>query len=179
MKKKRILLIFISIVALCVIILIVAVASMRLEKIGNRPNDFQLSGELRSLVKTECRDTQDVEKLINKCGKIICDHLEFAYRNDISSGKANCVGYAKFHAAILNYAFKLNGMQYKSRPVYGKVYMGNADMHPVLKSIVPKKYEPFFKDHDFTEIDLGDSYLYVDTSIQDVLNYKYSARKAK
>ena len=113
------------------------------------------------------------------CNKLVCKELRFAYRNDLNRGAANCVGYARFHAAVLNYAFGINKLSYKARPVYGKAYIRGVDLHPLLKSIVPKKYEPFLNNHDYTEIDMGDEMLYVDTSIQDLVGYKYSESRRK
>ncbi len=178
-KIKRTLFLFISIICLIVGVFYVVLSSVRLEKIGYRVNDYNLSQTYKDIIKSECNGISETEKLIDRCNEIVCEQLKFTYRNDINNGEANCVGYAKPHAAALNYAFKMNNLPYKARPVYGKAFLWGKDLHPIFKAIVPKKYESFFNDHDYTEIDLGDEYLYVDTSIQDLLTYKYSAKQPK
>jgi hypothetical protein len=152
---------------------------VQLEKIGNREGSVQLSEKHKEIITSECTGLRDVDKLVNICNRLVCRQLKFAYKNDLNHRDANCVGYAKFHATALNYAFMINQLPYKARPVYGKAHLCGIDLHPVLKSILPKKYEPFFNNHDYTEIDLGDEMLYVDTSIQDLLNYKYFVRQRK
>lgn len=178
-KIKRPLFIVISIVCLVVGLCYVVLSSVRLEKIGNRNNDYYLSQTYKEIIKSECNGISEPDKLIERCNEIVCEQLKFTYRNDINNGAANCVGYAKLHAAALNYAFKTSKLPYKARPVYGKAYLWGVDLHPIFKSIVPKKNEPFFNDHDYTEIDLGNEYLYVDTSIQDLLSYKYYVKQQK
>lgn len=178
-KIKKPLFIAISTVCLIVGLCYVVLSSVRLEKIGYRENDYHLSQIYKEIVKSECNGISETDKLIDRCNEIVCEQLKFTYRNDINKGEANCVGYAKLHAAALNFAFKTNKLPYKARPVYGKAFLWGKDLHPIFKSIVPKKYESFFNDHDYTEIDLGDEYLYVDTSIQDLLSYKYFVKQQK
>lgn len=86
----------------------------------------------------------------------------------IPNGKANCVGYAQLTSAIINYAFQVKKLPYMAKPVVGKVYLFGIDLNNVVQKILPKKYRPFFKDHDFVEVDLGDKTIYVDSSLQDL-----------
>ena len=178
-KSRRVLVIIGFLLCLCIGVLIVAFHSMRLEKIGYRNGEYKFTETHIKIIESECAGITNIEDLIDKCGKIVCNQLTFKFHNDLNHGEANCVGYAKFHAAVLNYAFRINNLSHKARPTYGKAYLCGIDLHPLFKSIVPKKYEPFFKDHDYTEIDLGDEILYVDTSIQDLLSYKYFVRQRR
>lgn len=179
-KKLRSLVVIIGLfICLCIGVLTVALHSMRLEKIGNREGEYKLTEAQREIIESECGEFTNVENLIDKCGEIVCNQLTFKYRNDLNKGQANCVGYARFHSTVLNYAFRINHLPYKARPVYGKAFLWEMDLHPLFKSIVPKKFGSFFNDHDYTEIDMGDEYFYVDTSIQDLLGYVYSEKRQK
>lgn len=179
-RKRRTFLVFFGVILFaCVGSALVALHSMRLEKIGYRDGVYKLTEEQRKVIESECQDIKDIEDLINKCNKLVCRQLSFAYRNSIDDGKANCIGYAMHHAAVLNHAFKINHLPYKARQVYGRAYLWGIDLHPFFKAIVPEKYEQFFSYHDYTEIEMGEEYLYVDTSIQDLLGYEYSKISTK
>lgn len=181
MKKKLIYCAFISgfLLCLCLGVLVVALHSMRLEKIGYREGEYKLTEAQIKIIESECAEITNIEDLIDKCSDIVCEQLMFKYHNDLNNGQANCVGYAKFHSAVLNQAFKIIYQSYKARPVYGKAFLWGMNLHPLFKSIVPKKFEPFFNDHDYTEIDLGEEYIYTDTSIEDLLSYRYSKKLKK
>lgn len=172
-KRKRLwvpLLLIIIFVCFCIII----IYSIRLEKTGYRDGEYKLTGTQKSIIDSECAGISDIDDLIDKCGKLVCKQLRFTHSNDLNNGQANCVGYAKFHAAILNHAFRINRISNRARRVYGKVCLWGIDLHPLFKTVVPKKYESFLNDHDYTEIDMGKEYLYIDSSIQDLFGYEYS-----
>lgn len=38
----------------------------------------------------------------------------------------------------------------------------------LLKKILPQRHRPFFKNHDFVEVDLGNMTVFIDTSLQDL-----------
>lgn len=122
---------------------IIAIHSVRLEKIGYRSGEYSLTETQRKSIELECAGITDIEILIDKCGKFVCNQLIFAYRNDFNNGQANCVGYAKFHVAVLNHAFKINDLPNRARPVYGKAHLWRIDLHPLFKSIVPKSMSHF------------------------------------
>lgn len=160
--------------ALCGGLSYYALSSVRLRKLGYRHNpgcaigDAALAG-----IETRCRYDGDAVDLILRCNDAVCAQLSFSYRNDVGHGKANCVGYAVLAAEALNRAFRRNSLPYHARPVYGKAYLWGIDLHPLMQAVFPSKYAPFFRDHDFVEIDLGDRYVYADASMQDVLGYGY------
>ncbi|MCM1139547.1 MAG: hypothetical protein NC453_13330 [Muribaculum sp.] len=176
-KLRKFLVIIGALLCLFLVVLIVALHSMRLEKIGYREGEYKLTDTQIKIIKSECAGNTNIEDLIDKCGEIVCSQLTFKYRNDLNNGQANCVGYARFHSAVLNHAFKINHLPYKARPVYGKTFLWGMDLHPLFKSIIPKKFEPFFNNHDYTEIDLGEEYIYTDTSIEDLFSYRYSRKQ--
>ena len=114
---------------------------------------------------------------IKKCSKLACETLSFTTKNNIQNDKANCVGYAQLTSAIINYAFQVKELHYKAKPVVGKVYLFGIDLNNVAQKILPKKHRPFFKDHDFVEVVLGDKTIYVDSSLQDLTGYKFYQTK--
>ena len=181
MKRKLRKFIMISglLLCLCLIVLTVTLHSTCLEKIGYREGGYNLTEAQIKIIESECAENTSIEVLIDKCGEIVCNQLTFKYRNDLNKRQANCVGYTRFHSAVLNHAFKINHLPYKARPVYGKAFLWEMDLHPLFKGIVSKKFESFFNDHDYTEIDMGDECFYIDTSIQDLLGYEYSQKRRK
>lgn len=98
----------------------------------------------------------------------MCKRLSFTAKNDIPKGKANCVGYAQLTSAIINYAFQIKNLTYKAKPVVGKVYLLGIDLNNVAQKILPQRHRPFFKDHDFVEVDLGNKTVFIDSSLQDL-----------
>lgn len=86
----------------------------------------------------------------------------------IPNGKANCVGYAQLTSAIINYAFQVKKLPYMAKPVVGKVYLFGINLNNVAQKILPQRHSPFFKDHDFVEIDLEDKIIFIDSSLQDL-----------
>lgn len=161
-------------IILCGIFAYLAISSIQLGKIGYRPKaSITLDDQLKSQIKADCQSVNDINEIIRKCNDIVCARLSFAYRNDISNGKANCVGYALLSSSVLNYAFRLNSLPCKAKPVYGKAYLWRIDLHPIMKSFVPDKYDPFFNDHDYVEIDCGDHYIYTDVSLMDLTGIEY------
>lgn len=99
--------------------------------------------------------------------------LIFDRANDITNGKANCVGYAQLTSATINYAFKITNLPYKAKPVVGKVYLLGIDLNNITQRILPKMHRLFFKDHDYVEIGLGDKIIFIDTSSQDLTGYRF------
>lgn len=167
-------LVCVGLIILCGISAYIAISSTRLNKIGYRPKtSITLDDQLKSQIKADCQSVNDIDEIIRKCNDIVCSRLSFAYRNDIPNGKANCIGYALLSSSVLNYAFRLNSLPCKARPVYGKAYLWDIDLHPFMKSLVPDKYDSFFNDHDYVEIDCGDHYIYTDASLQDLTGIEY------
>lgn len=89
-------------------------------------------------------------------------------KNGIQNGKAIWVGYAQLTSATINYAFQIKNPPYKAIPVVGKVYLFGINLNNVAQKILPQRHRPFFKNHDFVEVDLGNMTVFIDTSLQDL-----------
>lgn len=102
--------------------------------------------------------------------KKTCSLLSFSVRNDLSDGKANCIGYAQMCASIFNYACRSNGLNSKAKPVVGYVMLYGINLCDVLKWCMPtKRWENFVKDHDFVEFNIDGQVIYADASAYDIL----------
>lgn len=95
--------------------------------------------------------------------------LEFAERNDLSNGKANCVGYARYFATVCNYLFEAKGFEdCAARPVVGYVYWGRFNLCEVARDLAPKAYENFVKDHDFVIVTYAEEVEHIDPTFHDL-----------
>lgn len=87
----------------------------------------------------------------------------------ISTGKANCIGYAAFCALICNHFFEKAGLndQWKAHPEIGKLYVFGVDVHPYFHSA-------FFKDHDFVVVEnrITGERIAIDPSVYDMTGVK-------
>ena len=138
-----------------------------LVKSKGRPSRYpQLSQQIKNRIRNECKET-DPEKCAKYSLKLTGKMLSFSQKNDIQNGEANCVGYAILCSWICNYALKVNHLEYKSKPVVGYVTFYGVNLCDVLKSIVPKGYKNFVKDHDFVELELDDKIMLFDASLYD------------
>lgn len=160
---KRIIIITIA----AIILYFLALSGFSLEKTADRSyTQYPLSIETKEDIK------QSVERLFDLTPIDISltttsTLLKFSKRNDIKNGKANCVGYAQLFTSICNYALEVGGYEGRVKPVVGKIRWYGIDFCKVLKTIVPKKYESFVKDHDFVELDYGNEYVYIDPTLFD------------
>lgn len=127
-----------------------------------------LARDLKERTEEICKASDSPEKILSECSELVCKELTFTAKNNIPNGKANCVGYAQLTSAIINYAFQVKKLPYRAKPVVGKVYLFGIDLNNVAQKILPQKHRPFFKDHDFVEVDLGDKTVFIDTSLQDL-----------
>lgn len=136
-------------------------------------SDCILTSDLRNQI-TEISNTSDTpQDIIIKCSNLTCETLSFTAKNDIQIGNANCVGYAQLTSAIINYTFQIKNLPYKAKPVVGKVYLFGINLNNVAQKILPQRHRPFFKDHDFVEIDLGDKIVFIDSSLQDLIGLTF------
>lgn len=166
-------------IGVMIALLVAVVYNVRLEKIDDR-REFQesyLTEEMKSMVRAKINGVADSESIIRIAEEIACKYLRFVYRNDLANGRANCVGYAQLTSELINYAFQIKSLPYKAKPVYGKAYIWGLDLHPIFQCMVPKKYKSFFKDHDFVEVLVGDSVIYVDASFKDLFGMEYLKKK--
>lgn len=59
-------------------------------------------------------------------------------------------------------------MPFKAKPVVGVVTCWGVDMCTVAQHVLPESIRPFFKDHDWVEVQGDSSCWYVDTSLRDL-----------
>lgn len=159
-----------ALIGMCYLIL----GCIRYRKISERgTHACVLTANLKKEIEKECFGIEDGRELIKRCDRIVCRNLRFAYKNQISKGKANCVGYAQMTSDAVNYAFQLNHLLYKAYPVYGRVHLFGIDLHPFVMGLLPSKYKAFFKDHDYVEILLDGEIINVDSSFRDLFGMEY------
>lgn len=155
------------------IVCVVFISQLRLEKEQYRPiQEYALTSDIKGRI-CQIKSDNPIE-IIKASNDLCCELLSFSAKNDIPNGTANCVGYAQLSSAIINYAFKLNDMPYKARPVVGQVYCCGINLTALSQKILPAKHRPFFKNHDFVEVDLGDKIIYTDSSLQDLIWYGHN-----
>lgn len=170
MRKRKITKVVLSALLLCVGIVLFLISQIRLEKERDRNIAvYSLSTVLKEQIKEMCATLNTPQDIIEHSSDMTCKRLSFSAKNDIPNGKANCIGYAQLTSAIINYSFQLKNLPYHAKPVVGKVYLFGIDLNNVAQKILPKKHRPFFKDHDFVEIDLCNEIIYIDSSLKDVL----------
>lgn len=175
-RRKAVKIIIIS-VLICLCGVMFLISQIKLQKDRDRNITYAITSDKKEQIKVICGDSDSTNDLIKECSELVCKELSFAAKNNIQCGKANCVGYAQLTSAIINYAFQVKKLPYKAKPVVGKVYLFGIDLNNVAQKILPQKHRPFFKDHDFVEVDLGDRTIYVDSSLQDLTGYKFYQTK--
>lgn len=113
-------------------------------------------------------------EIIKLCNKYTCKKLSFHKKNNLKQGEANCVGYAQYSSALLNYAFSYKGLSSTAIPVVGQVYWYEINIHPFAMSVLPNNLKSFCKDHDFVEIqrENGET-IFIDTSLQDLIGKSF------
>lgn len=136
-----------------------------------------ITSDLKNQVAEISNNSHTPQDIIKRCSNLACETLSFTTKNDIQNGQANCIGYAQLTSTLINHAFQIRNLSYHAKPVVGKVYLFGIDLNNISQKILPLKYRPFFKDHDFVEIDLGDKILYVDSSLQDLIGYNFYQTK--
>lgn len=136
-----------------------------------------LTSDLRNQVIEICNNSHTPQDIIKKCSNLACETLSFTAKNDIQRGKANCVGYAQLTSTLINHAFQIRNLPYHAKPVVGKVYLFGIDLNNISQKILPLKHRPFFKDHDFVEVNLGDKTVFIDSSLQDLTGLTFMQRE--
>lgn len=171
LRKRKIANEVLSALLLCGGIVLFLISQIRLEKESDRNIAmYSLSADLKEQIqiKEMCATINTPKDIIVRSSDIVCKQLSFSVKNDIPKGKANCVGYAQLTSTILNYAFQIKTLPYKAKPVVGKVYLFGINLNNIAQKILPQSHRPFFKDHDFVEIDLEDKIIFIDSSLQDL-----------
>ena len=158
----------IGLVVTVIIILSLILSGFSLYKTADRPSAaYQLSAEMKERIAAETMG-KDERELIEYALSLTAKSLQFAAKNDIEGGSANCVGYARLGAAICNHAFAIHGSPSRAKAVVGDVKFWGISVCEVLTMLMPnERWRNFVKDHDFMEIETGNSIIYVDPSLYD------------
>lgn len=121
MRRRKLIKSIVCVILFLAIGCVVFLSQIRLEKERYKPTqEYALTSDIKDRI---CQIISDNPiEIIKASNDLCCELLSFSVKNDIPNGKANCVGYAQLSSAIINYAFKLNDMPYKARPVVGQVY---------------------------------------------------------
>lgn len=148
---------------------------LTLQKTANRSYiPYSLEEDDKQELITYIGSTTGEIEIIKKCSMFTCNKLSFHKKNALKNKEANCIGYAQYSSAILNYAFFYKGLSSKARPIVGQVYLYGLNIHPFTMIILPKNLKSFFKDHDFVEIqkENGET-IFIDTSLQDLIGKSF------
>ena len=168
-KRKKILIKTILAILICIGGLVFLISQIKLEKFKDRAiTSCALNSNIKEEIKDICETSDSPQDIIEECSKLVCKELSFTAKNNIPHGEANCIGYAQLTSATINHAFQVKRLPYWAKPVVGKVYLFGIDLNEVAQTVLPKKHRPFFKDHDFVEVDLGDKTVFIDSSLQDL-----------
>lgn len=164
--------IWLAMIGVVAVILIVAYnvwTPWALVKSDDRQITYSPDQELRTMIASETKNMTG-EEILEYSIKKTANSLTFTAENDVTHGKANCVGYAQMCAGISNYAFQVNGLDSKAKPVVGFVMFYQVNLCDVLKGCMPnKRWENFVKDHDFVEYHINGSIIYADASLYDLI----------
>lgn len=146
-----------------IVFLLLFSCSISWEKTNDRPiENVQLSNPLKHKISRDTKgytDAQIIEYSIN----LTADELRFSKQNDISSHKANCVGYAQLCCSICNYAFIVNHSKSRAKPVIGYIKILGFNIHPLAQALLPA-LKNFVANHDYVQCGTR----YFDPSIYDV-----------
>lgn len=167
MKKKYI--IFIAIFIVAIATFSVFAEGIRLEKIRYRPyNPVLMSKELQIKVRKETKgmdEDQIIKYSLRKTRELLTFSTKCEKFDDSRKTKMHCVGYARVLATICNYAFSVNELKGKAKPVVGHVYLYGTNLND-YSSLLPEKWKNFTKDHDFVEVKLSNGkIIFADSSL--------------
>ena len=156
-------------IAMAVVILALpAVFPFSLAKVSNRPRNYSVPKDLRTEIAAEVSG-MSADEIMSYGLRKTAHMLRYTEKNDLTNGMANCIGYAEVYAGICNHAFNVNKVQCKATPVVGYVMAGKINLCTIAERIAPQRWKGFLKDHDFVEFTLGDSTIYQDACIYDIL----------
>ena len=162
-----------SCLLLCIlwVMYLLFIYGLTLHKTDNRPvTSYSLTEADAKELLPHLDSTSDEIEIIKRCNKFACKKLSFHRKNNLKIGEANCIGYAQYTSAILNYAFKYKNILCTAQPVVGQVHLYGINIHPLVVAIIPKNLKSFFKDHDFVEIrKKNGDIIFIDSSLSDLL----------
>ena len=142
---------------------------LSLKKIRDRGyNPVSLSKNFRQKIAEDTKGLNERD-IVLYCNKKTQEKLTFSTKcekfDDSRKTKMHCVGYAQVLSTICNYAFSVNGMKGRAKPVVGHVYLNGMNLNE-WSGLLPEKWKNFTKDHDFVEVILADGKtMYVDASL--------------
>ncbi len=170
MTKKKILYTLFFILVLVVL----CYATFTFHKLRDRQS---ASVQIPDYVKHELIDEtmgETPEEIAESCSELTGELLQFSFdQTPLFQGgvsRAHCVTYAKVCAELCNIAYKQYGIQAHARPVVGEYSMLGINLHKVAQALLPAKYDPLFKDHDVVEVQYGGKTIYIDPSLDDILD---------
>lgn len=156
---------------ICILLIFSGCDAVELKKLHDRPyTEAELSESLKRDIEAMIVPHDSDISVINDCLSLVATELSFAQKNDIPNHKANCVGYAKYAADVINYAFKVKHINDHAKPVVGHVISFGINLNKVLPWFVSKKHKSFVKDHDFIET----NNYYIDPTIYDSTDGDFS-----
>lgn len=159
------------------IFLVTTIASFGLVKTGERNKTFRLTTSQAKQVTHDTRSFTELE-IIDYSLRLTASSLSFCTRNNISNGKANCVGYAQFCSSVCNTALTANKIKAKAVPVVGYITTDNINLCKLAESVMPKQsYKNFVKDHDFVELRTRTSVYQFDPCLYDVIGVSCLSKK--
>lgn len=173
MSRRKVVKIVIISILICLGGVIFLISQIKLQKDRDRSITYAITSDKKEQIKVICGDSDSTTDLIKKCSELVCEQLSFTTKNNIQCGEANCVGYAQLTSATINYAFQIKNLPYKAKPVVGKVYLFGINLNNAAQKILPQRHRPFFKDHDFVEVNAGSEVIYVDASLQDIIGIRF------
>ena len=148
---------------------------LSLKKIRERDyNPVIMSKEFKQKIAADTKGMKDME-IVRYCNKKTQDILTFSTKSekfdDRKKTKMHCVGYARVFSTMCNYAFSVNGIKGRSKPVVGYVYLNGMNLNE-YSSLLPEKWKNFTKDHDFAEVKLSDgkTTIYADPTLDIIQN---------
>ena len=142
---------------------------LSLKKLRDRGyNPVTLSKDFRQKITEDTKGLNERD-IVLYCNKKTQEKLIFSTKcekfDDSRKTKMHCVGYAQVLSTICNYAFSVNGIKGKAKPVVGLVYLNGMNLNE-YSGLLPEKWKNFTKDHDFVEVSFADGKtMYVDASL--------------
>lgn len=157
-----------KVIALCIVLisaLALSAQSVSFQKIADRPQTVSiLTNFQKQRIREETKGMTE-KQIMDYSLKTTSKMLSFSKKNNISKGKANCIGYAKLCSDICNYAFYENQIKASAKPVVGYIKILGFNVHPVVQKLTPESMKNFVKDHDFVEI--TPNHTFIDPSLYD------------
>lgn len=150
-------------------LLFITVSSFRLVKTGERTKVHHLTHSQTNQITHDTKSFTE-QQIIDYSLNLTANCLSFCSYNDISNGKANCVGYARFCSSVCNTALSANNINARATPVVGYITINGINLCKVAESVMSRQsYKNFVKNHDFVEIKTSKFVYQFDPCLYDVI----------